>query len=206
MKPAPKAPHIPAWLAKLIAAMGGGGLFVVTFLDSSVLTFPFVTDALVIDLSSQHPARMLYYVAMSAAGSLTGSIWLYLLAKKGGEAFYERRAGRGARKARQWVDRHAFWSVFIPSLLPPPLPFKVFVLAEGVFQVPLRTFIVALLLGRSVRYLAEGFFGIKYGQQALTFLMAHGPAFAIAVVVILALLYLFTRIFFRDVDSQGTSE
>jgi membrane protein YqaA with SNARE-associated domain len=189
----------------LIATMGGSGLFVVTFLDSSVLTFPFVTDALVIDLSSQHPGRMLYYVAMSAAGSLAGSIWLYLLAKKGGEAFYERRAGRGARKARQWVDRHAFWSVFIPSILPPPLPFKIFVLAEGVFQVPLRTFVVALLLGRTLRYFAEGVFGIKYGQRALIFLMTHGVAFAIGAISAMALLYILTRIFFRDVDSGSSA-
>lgn len=205
MKPSPRPPRIPVWLAKLIVAMGGSGLFVVTFLDSSVLTFPFVTDALVIDLSSQHPTRMPYYVAMSAAGSLAGSIWLYLLAKKGGEAFYERRAGRGARKARKWVDRHAFWSVFIPSLLPPPLPFKIFVLAEGVFQVPLRTFIIALLLGRGLRYLAEGLFGIKYGQHALTFLMTHGVLFAAAVIVALAILYVLSLVLFRDVDSDGSA-
>jgi membrane protein YqaA with SNARE-associated domain len=203
VKPLPKPPVLPGWLVKFIAVVGGGGLFVVTFLDSFVLSFPFVTDALVIDLSSQHPARMPYYVVMSAAGSLAGCVWLYLLAKKGGEAFYRRRAGRGAIKARQWVDRHAFWSVFIPSILPPPLPFKVFVLAEGVFQIPLRTFILAILLGRGLRYFAEGVFGIKYGQRALTFLMAHGPAFAIGALAAMALLYVLARIFFRDEEERS---
>ena len=201
----PTAPVLPWWLAKFVAVVGGGGLFVVTFLDSSVLTFPFVTDALVIELSSQHPARMPYYVAMSAAGSLAGSIWLYLLAKKGGDAFYRRRAGRGALKARRWVERHAFWSVVIPALLPPPLPFKIFVLAEGVFQVPLSTFILAVLFGRGVRYLAEGLFGIEYGRRALTFLMAHGPAFAVGAVLAVGLLYLLTRLFFPDADENGNS-
>ncbi len=205
MKPQPSAPHLPGWLAKFIVGVGSGGLFVIAFLDSFILSFPFVTDALVIDLSSRHPARMPYYVVVAAAGSLAGSIWLYWIAKKGGEAFYQRHAGRGARKARQWVDRHAFWSVFIPSLLPPPLPFKIFVLAEGVFQVPLRTFILAILLGRGLRYFAEGLFGIKYGQRALGFLTAHGAAFAIGAVVAIIVLYVLARILFRDVDSQHAS-
>lgn len=185
--------------------MGGGGLFVVTFLDSFILSFPFVTDALVIELSSEHPARMPYYVAMSALGSLAGSFCLYLIAKKGGEAFYQRRAGRGARKVRQWVDRHAFWSVFIPSLFPPPLPFKIFVLAEGVFQVPIRTFAMGILLGRGLRYFAEGVFGIEYGQRALTFLVAHAPAIAIGAVVAIIMLYILARLFFRDADSGGVA-
>ena len=84
---------IPHWLAAIVATMGGGGLFVATFLDSSVLTLPFIADALVIDLSIQRPARMPYYCAMAALGSLAGCIWIYLLAKKGGEAFFLRRAG-----------------------------------------------------------------------------------------------------------------
>lgn len=178
--------------------MGGGGLFLVAFLDSSVLSFPFVTDALVIDLSSQRPARMPYYAAMAALGSLAGCVWLYLLAKKGGEAFFHRRAGRSARKARQWVDRHAFLSVLIPSLLPPPFPFKIFVLAEGVFQVPLRTFVVALLLGRGIRYFAEGLFALKYGHQSVNFLIGHGRLFAVASLAALVLLYIAGRLLFRD--------
>jgi membrane protein YqaA with SNARE-associated domain len=194
LKPPPKPPHLPAWLAKFVATMGGGGLFIVTFFDSFVLSFPFVADALVIDLSAQRPARMPYYVAMASLGSLAGSIWLYLLAKKGGEAYFHRRAGRAARKARQWVDNNAFLSAFIPSILPPPFPFKIFVLAEGVFQVPLRTFVLAILLGRGLRYFAEGLLAIKYGHQSVVFLMAHGRVFAVAAAVSLVLLFILTRI------------
>lgn len=174
--------------------MGGGGLFVVAFLDSSVLSFPFITDALVIELSYEKPARMPYYVAMAALGSLSGCIWLYLLAKKGGEAFFHRKVGAGALKAKMWVERHAFLSVFIPAILPPPLPFKIFILAEGVFQVPLRTFVLALLLGRGLRYLAEGILAVRYGEAALLYLTTHSGAFAISVLVVLAVLYLVSRL------------
>jgi CubicO group peptidase (beta-lactamase class C family) len=188
----------PPWLQRLVAVMGGGGLFVVTFLDSSVLSFPFLADAVVIELSIERAARMPLYAAMAALGSLAGCIWLYLLAKKGGEAFFERRAGKGAVKAKRWVAHNAFLSVFIPALLPPPFPFKIFVLAEGVFQVPLRTFAVALLLGRGLRYLAVGIFGVKYGAQSILFLVTHGGAFAIGAIVVLVLLYIVSRLFFRD--------
>src|ERR1700677_1432831 len=111
-------PHkLPVWLQRLVATMGGGGLFAVAFLDSSVLSFPFVTDALVIELSIARPARMPYYAAMAPLGSLAGCIWLYLLAKKGGEAFFHRRAGKGSYKAKRWVQQRGFLSVFIPAIL-----------------------------------------------------------------------------------------
>jgi CubicO group peptidase (beta-lactamase class C family) len=192
-----KPTKFPPWLQRLVAVMGGGGLFVVTFLDSSVLSFPFVADALVIELSIEKAARMPWYAAMAALGSLAGCIWLYWLAKKGGEAYFHRHAGKHAVKARQWVDRNAFLSVFIPAILPPPFPFKIFVLAEGVFQVPLRTFVAALLLGRGLRYFAEGMFGVKYGPQSILFLATHGGAFAIGAIFVLLLLYIVSRLLFR---------
>ena len=169
--------------------MGGGGLFVVAFLDSSVLSFPFVTDALLIELSLQKPSRMPYYAAMAAVGSLAGCIWLYLLAKKGGEEFFLRRGGAHAVKAKQWAQSHGFLTVFVPAILPPPFPFKVFILAEGVFQVPLRTFVLALLLGRGLRYFAEGILVARYGEGVLRFLMGHGGLAVVLVTVTLVALY-----------------
>jgi membrane protein YqaA with SNARE-associated domain len=194
---------LPGWLQKTVAVMGGGGLFVVAFLDSSVLSFPFVTDALVIELSLQRPARMPYYASMAALGSLLGCIWLYLLAKKGGEAYFRRHAGTGADKAKQWVDKNAFLSVFVPAILPPPMPFKIFVLAEGVFQVPLRTFILALLLGRGLRYFAEGLLAVRYGDATLRLLVAYSREFALSVVAVLLLLYLAKRLMFRDLHEKS---
>lgn len=191
-------PHLPLphWLAKIIAVMGGGGLFVATFLDSSVITLPFIADALVIRLSAQRPARMPYYCAMAALGSLAGCIWIYLLAKKGGEAYFHRHGGRGSHKVKGWVQSHAFLSVLIPGILPPPFPFKVFVLAEGVFQVPLKTFVLALLLGRGLRYFIEGILAVRYGDAVLVFLTSHEIGFAISIAGFLVLLYVITRLVF----------
>ncbi len=192
-----KPRKLPLWLQKFIIVMGGGGLFMVAFLDSSVLSFPFVADALVMELSIEKPARMPYYAAMAALGSLAGCIWLYLLAKKGGEVYFHRHAKGRAETIKEWVDSHAFLSVFIPAILPPPLPFKVFILAEGVFQVPLRTFVLSLLLGRGLRYFAEGILAVLYGDAVLQFLMVHSRSFALSVVGVLALLYVVTHFYFR---------
>jgi membrane protein YqaA with SNARE-associated domain len=197
-----KPVKLPLWLQKFIVVMGGGGLFMVAFLDSSVLSFPFVADALVIELSVEKPARMPYYAAMAALGSLAGCIWLYLLAKKGGEAYFHRHAKGRAETIKEWVDEHAFLSVFIPAILPPPLPFKVFILAEGVFQVPLRTFVLSLLLGRGLRYFAEGILAVFYGDAVLRFLTVHSRSFALTVVGILALLYIVTHFYFHRAQSS----
>jgi membrane protein YqaA with SNARE-associated domain len=192
-----KPRKLPLWLQNFLATMGGGGLFMVAFLDSSVLSFPFVADALVIELTVEKPGRMPYYVAMAALGSLAGCIWLYLLAKKGGEIYFHRHARGAGERIKEWVDSHAFLSVFVPAILPPPLPFKVFVVAEGVFQVPLRTFVGALLCGRGLRYATEGILAVLYGEAVLNYLTAHSKAFALSAVGVLALLYVASRLMFR---------
>ena len=182
-----------AWLQGLVLAFGGGGLFVVTFFDSSVLSFPFFPDAMLIQLCVANPARMPYYAAMAALGSLCGCVVLYGLAKKGGEAFFHKHARGKAEKIKEWVEKNAFLSAFLPAVLPPPIPFKPFVLAEGVFQAPWRTFVVAILLGRGLRYGAEGVLAVRYGDSALVFLKAHGVAFALGVLVAVVVLYAVTH-------------
>lgn len=194
---------LPHWLAKLVAMLGGGGLFLVTFFDSSLLSFPLVADALVIEVSMQKPVRMPYYCAMAALGSLAGSMWLYLLAKKGGEAIFQRRGGKGVLQAKQWVQKNAFLSVFLPAILPPPVPFKPFVLAEGVFQVPWRTFAFGLLLGRALRYFIEGILAVRYGEAVLVYLTVHTARFALAVVVAVLIFYAARRLVFRDPPAES---
>jgi membrane protein YqaA with SNARE-associated domain len=185
------------WMQALVLKFGGLGMFVVTFFDSSILAFPFFPDAVVMELCATNPARMPYYVFMAATGSLAGCILLYWLAKKGGEAYFHRHAKGKAEKIREWVDSNAFLSAFLPAVLPPPFPFKPFVLAQGVFQVPVRAFIAAILLGRGLRYFLEGFFAVKYGDAALAFLKVHGIAVVLCVLGAAMLLYIVSHFVFR---------
>jgi membrane protein YqaA with SNARE-associated domain len=193
---------LPLWLRALISSFGGLGLFVIAFLDSSIFSFPIVNDLLLMRFTVQSPALMPYYVLMSTLGSLVGCIWLYYLAERGGEVMYRHGAGRRAERIRVWVNRYKFLSVAVPSVLPPPFPFKPFVLAAGVFQVPMKTFVLALLVGRAVRYFAEGFLAMRYGERASHYLVQNKLDFLLVTAGTIAISYLAWRWLFGEAGGK----
>jgi membrane protein YqaA with SNARE-associated domain len=193
--------NVNAWKQKIVAFAGGlgaPGLFLISFLDSSVLTFPVINDLLLIELSMQRPARMVLYAAMAMLGSTLGCVLLYFLAKKGGEALFHRKAGPRGAKIRHWVEKNGFAGMLVAALLPPPTPFKFFVLAAGVFEVPLLGFMSAIALARAVRYFAIGYLAVRYGSQALPFLGQHKWAVAAVVVVLVSVSYAISRFLLRE--------
>jgi membrane protein YqaA with SNARE-associated domain len=194
--PAPKI-HLPHWLQAIVASAGGLGLFLIAFLDSSVLTFPVINDLLLIDLSIRNPARMPYYAAMATLGSVGGCLLLYYLARKGGEAMFQKQAGPRAQQIRAWIKRNGFLSILVTALLPPPTPFKVFVLAAGALEMPIRTFVLGLLAARAIRFFGEGFLAIRYGDQAVQFLVTHKLEVAGMTLGVVLCLYLLSRLAFR---------
>ena len=189
---------LPHWLRAPVASLGRLGLFVVAFLDSSVLSFPVINDLLVIRLSMQNHARMPYYAMMATLGSVAGCVFLYFLARLGGEAMFRKRAGARAESIRKWTQRNGFTGMLIAALLPPPTPFKVFVIAAGVFQIRLVMFTGALLLARSVRYFLVGYMAVRYGEQAMRFLLENKLQSALIALVIVLLAFLVSRLFLRD--------
>jgi membrane protein YqaA with SNARE-associated domain len=190
--PAPKI-YLPHWLQAIVASAGGLGLFLIAFLDSSVLTFPVINDLLLIDLSIRFPARMPYYAAMATLGSVTGCLLLYYLARKGGEAMFHKHAGPRAQHIHAWINRNGFLSILITALLPPPTPFKVFVIAAGALEMPMRTFVLGLLAARAIRFFGEGFLAIRYGDQAGHFLVTHKLEVTGIVLLVVLTLYLASR-------------
>lgn len=172
--------------------MGGLGIICSSFVDSSFIPLPLVTDLLVMELSSLHPLRMPFYVAMAALGSLGGCTCIYWLARKGGEVFYLKHQNHSPEKIRQFVEQHPFACVFLPAVAPFPVPFKPFVVAQGVFQVPLGTFLVGTLAGRAIRFLIEGYLGVRYGAAAKEFVL-HQKWLSLAVILSLILVYLVFR-------------
>ena len=165
------------------------GLFVIAFLDSTFLPFPSVNDLLLMALSIELPSRMVYYATMSAAGSVIGCVVLYLIAKKGEEAAFHRRAGRRGAAIRHWIERYGFVSMVVAALLPPPTPFKFFVLAAGALGMELRPFVVAIIIARAVRFYGEGYFAVRYGHYAVQLLSEHKLVFVLGSITSVALLY-----------------
>jgi len=157
-----------------LGSAGGWALLVVAFVDSSFGSFPVINDLLVIWLTLQNPQGMVFYASMATLGSVLGCLTIFLLAHKGGEVALRKKASpEQIERIRGWYERNEFLTVAIPAVLPPPTPFKLFVLAAGVFQVRVRYFLVALTVGRGVRYFMWGFLTIRYGERTITFLRGN---------------------------------
>ena len=176
------------WGKWLTATIGGPGLFVIAFLDSSVLSLPEINDILVIWMVTQHKGRMLYYALMATLGSITGCFLLYWIGRTGGDAvlrkrFHERHIEKGMRL----FQRFGLLAVLVPAILPPPAPFKIFVLLAGVARVRVGTFALAVGVGRGSRYLAEGLLAIWYGDMAIAYIRENGKPIAVVVAVLVLL-------------------
>jgi membrane protein YqaA with SNARE-associated domain len=184
---------IQEWASEL----GGIGLFIVALLDSSFLSFPQVNDLLIIVLSTRYPERMPYYAGMTTIGSIIGCFLLYGVARRGGEVFLRKRLkGPFVDLAIALYQRHGLLAVVVPSLLPPPVPFKVFVLLAGAAAVSPVRFGLAVGIGRGIRYFGQGYLAVLYGEQAAEFMKAHGAEIGIglaATAVLIALAVFFLR-------------
>lgn len=190
---------LPGWaqtlINVLIGSAGGWGLAVVAYIDSSFGTLPVINDALVIALSLKHPERMVFYATMASVGSILGCLTIFLMARKGGEMVLRKRASRERiERLRGWYEKNEFLTVAIPAVLPPPAPFKVFILAAGVFQVRLRPFLMALSLGRSLRYFLWGFLAVQFGEKAVGYLRTNYLQVSLTAAGLMLLVYLLTRL------------
>jgi membrane protein DedA with SNARE-associated domain len=172
------------WLQSFAATIGGPGLFIIAFLDSSFLSFPEIVDLLVVTMAIQRPSLMIYYAAMATAGSLVGCLALYAVGRRGGQTLLRSRVStERLRRATLLFQRFGIWAIIVPSLLPPPAPFKVFVLLGGVTGIRPARFAVAVTIGRGIRYFGAGLLGIWYGRQAIEFLHEYGRPIAIVLAI-----------------------
>jgi membrane protein YqaA with SNARE-associated domain len=163
------------WIQATATALGGPGLFIIGFLDSSFLSFPELNDLLVIGLVMQHPHRLLYYSLMATLGSVAGCYAIYYLARRGGQGFVEKRfKARHVEGGLNLFRKYGLLMLIVPALLPPPAPFKIFVLLAGVAAVPTWQFVTAIGAARFIRYFGEGLLAIYYGDHAISYLQSHG--------------------------------
>lgn len=168
-------------------ALTGGGLamFVIALLDSSFLSFPQVNDILIIVLSTKNPSRMPYYAGLTTLGSLIGCFMLYFVARRGGEAFIRKRIkGKRVDRLIGLYQKYGLLAVVVPSLLPPPVPFKVFVLMAGAAAVSPLKFGIAIVIGRGIRYFGQGYLAVLYGEQAAEFMKKYGAQIGVGLALV----------------------
>lgn len=174
-------------IRSLALALGGPGLFLVAFLDSTFLPLPGAADVLIIAMVTRHPTAMPWYVVATVAGSLGGCLVMHGIGRKGGEALVRKRfTGDRVERAMRSLQRYGVMAVLVPSLLPPPAPFKLFVLLSGVVGISAGRFAAAIAIGRGARYLVLGVLAARYGSRALVYLEEHGTAASLVAIAILA--------------------
>jgi membrane protein YqaA with SNARE-associated domain len=188
---------ISQWLVQTLEPYGAPGLMLIAIGDSSFLSLPEVNDAALMALSINSPHRMWELATMTVIGSIIGCCLLYAIGRRGGEALLHRRfAPEKVLKVRGWYQKYGMLAVIVPSLLPPPLPFKIFVLSAGAFQIPWIKFILAVGIGRSIRYFSEGLIAVWYGPRAIQIVEENFPIFGIVLatlIVAATLVFVFMR-------------
>lgn len=177
-------------VSEVLITFGPFGLFVVALLDSSFVPLPSSADALMLLLTTAHPRWMVLYAAVATAGSATGCLILYYASRRAGKRALARFSEKKQKKVKGWIERYDVISVLVASVLPPPFPFKLFVVSAGVFHFSVTRFLIAIIVGRGFRFLLEGYFAIRYGAQAKAVLAQYYPWIGLSVAVLIVAVFL----------------
>ena len=177
-----------------MAAWGLPGVFLIALLDSAGVPLPTGVDAMIITISALRPALAAAAVVLATLGSLIGCLFLFYLARKGGQKYLECQTQTGkARKLRDWFQQYGLVTVFVSVLSPIPLPTKVFVLSAGALGVSPISFTLAVLAGRIPRYIGLAWLGSQLGSRSEEWLRQHVWHFAGIALVLAAALFLLGR-------------
>ena len=144
-------------------------------LDSSLLSLPEINDYLVVGRCYKYPSAAFYFPLFAAAGSVLGCLLLYTIMRRGGQALLRRRfKPESIKKVERAYERFGVFAIAIPAILPPPLPFKIFVATAGTLEYPRWKFLLTVMIARSFRYYVEGILAVYYGRRVILFMKDNG--------------------------------
>ncbi|HEX6716266.1 MAG TPA: VTT domain-containing protein [Pyrinomonadaceae bacterium] len=192
---------ITKWLTRLseyLITYGAFGLFTVALLDSTFVPLPSSADALMLLLSTTNPSWMLLYAFMATSGSALGCWILYLISRRAGSRALNRFSEAKRQRVKHLIERYDALAVLVATLLPPPFPFKLFVVTAGVFRFSLLRFMLAIVAGRAFRFLLEGYFAVRYGAQAKEILAKYYPWIGLGLVAAILLFVLLKRLIKKE--------
>lgn len=160
--------HVPLYVA-------APAMILIGALDSSLLSLPEVNDYLVVARCYTHPRAVVFFPLFAATGSVLGCLLLYTILRRGGQAVLHRRFRvEHVQRVERAYARFGILALAVPALLPPPMPFKIFVATAGALQFPRRRFLLTILIARSLRYYTEGVLAVFYGERVVRFLKDNG--------------------------------
>jgi membrane protein DedA with SNARE-associated domain len=202
------------WLEKLgasasaiISSFGGMGVLLLAIGDSSFFSAPEANDLLIVVLSTGKSwSNMAYFVGLTVVGSVVGCFLLYLIGRKGGSSILRRRfSQRKIERAEKLFERYGILTVIIPSILPPPMPFKIFVLIAGAFRLNMWEFFMAVVIGRTIRYSAWGILGVLYGNTVKQYMQRNLDMMGLVIFVGVTLALVFAFAFYLYHPKPGSS-
>jgi membrane protein YqaA with SNARE-associated domain len=160
--------HVPIYVA-------GPAMILIGALDSSLLSLPEINDYLVVARCYTHPHAVFFFPLFASTGSALGCLLLYTILQRGGLAVLHRRFKlEHVQRVERGYARFGIFALAIPALLPPPMPFKIFVATAGALQFPRRRFLLTIFIARSLRYYIEGVLAVFYGERVLRFIRDNG--------------------------------
>ena len=201
------APTVARSLRRWIFHLGGLGFIPLGLLDSSVIPLPGSMDVLIIVLSARKQELWFYYAVMATLGSVIGAFVTYRLARKGGKETLERRfSAKLLKKVYGIFARWGFGAIAVVAVLPPPAPMVLFLFAAGAMQYSVKKFLLAITLGRIVRYSLLAFLAARYGRKVLTVLSQHGhPAIIVFITLIAAVMAVVAFLLLRKREKRAHS-
>ena len=173
-----------------LVGLGALGILLIAFLDAGMLPLPGGPDAVVMTLSHLNHAMMPLYVLAAIVGSTLGCLIPYYIGQKTGTAALRRFDPQKIARVSDLMDRYDLWSVVVGALLPPPFPLKLFLISAGVFRMNVWRFLLALAIGRTVRYSLEGWMAVRYGEHAADLCKQHYPKIGLALALTILVIFL----------------
>ena len=189
-------------LSQYLVSFGPFGLFTIAFLDSVMIPMPGGVDAVLLLLAASKPSWMLIYVAAATVGSTLGCVVLYRISQRAGRRALARFSESKQKRVKDLIERYDVMSVLVASLLPPPFPFKLFVVSSGVFRLNIVRFTIAIAAGRTFRYLLEGYLAARYGDHAKDLLAHYYPTIGITLAVLVIVFFIARTVMRQSAKSE----
>jgi membrane protein YqaA with SNARE-associated domain len=184
-----------ARITEFLVALGPWGILLVSFIDSAGIPLTVGLDFLVTLLSAKEPAGAPAWVALAVLGSSAGNMVLFYAARKGGQRLMKVEAPESQRaRFRCWFNRYGLVTVFIPALIPIPMPMKFFVVCSGALRISPVSFLLTVLLARVLRYGGESYLGVQMGEHSTSYLRDHMRELAVVAVALFIALYVLIRL------------
>ena len=193
-------------VSQYLVSFGPFGLLAIAFLDSLFIPMPGGVDAVLLLLAASRPSWVLIYVAAATIGSTAGCVGLYKISERAGHRALNRFSEKKQKRVKDLIDRYDVLSVLVASLLPPPFPFKLFVVSAGVFRLNLIRFTIAIAAGRTFRYLLEGYLAARYGEHAKEILSRYYPAIGIGLALLIIVSFVGKSLLGRGATPEPVSD